>query len=66
MDNQQRLVVKDIELYLILCTSLGGMGVRGHMDTLMYMAESLRSLPETVTIFLIDCTLIQNVFGVKK
>ena len=36
------------------------------MDTCICMAESLRSLPETVTILLIDCTLIQNVFGVKK
>lgn len=64
-DNQQRPIVEHIES--LFNTSLGGMGAQGHMDPCICMAESLRCLPETVTILLIDFLyLIQNVFGVKN
>ena len=49
-----------------LCGGLGRRGLWGRMDTRIWMAESLRWSPETITTLLNSYTPIQNVFGVKK
>ena len=44
----------------MLCGSLDIAGVWGRMDTCMCTAESLHSLPETITTLLISDTPIQS------
>ena len=53
MDNQQRPTVPHMELCSKSCGSLDGRGL-GENDTGTWMAESLRSLPETTTVLLIS------------
>ena len=43
----------------MLCASLDGSGVWGRMDTCICVAESLPCLPETTTILLIGCFVVQ-------
>ena len=66
MDNQQRLIVKDMEFCSMLCARLTGRGIWGRINTSICMAESLCCSPETITALLIGSTPIKNVFGVKK
>ena len=66
MDNQQRLIVKDMEFCSTLCARLSGRGVWGRINTSVRMAESLCCSPETTTTLLVGSAPIQNVFGVKK
>ena len=54
-----------MELCSIFCVSLDE-EVWGRVDTCIYMAESLRCSPETITALLISYTPTQNAFGVKK
>ena len=49
-----------MELRSVLCGSLDGRGMWGRMDTSIYMAESLRCSPETITTMLIGYPPIQN------
>ena len=60
MDNQQGPTVQHMELWSVLCDSLGGRGVWGRMDTCVCMAESIHCSPETVTSLLIGSTPVQN------
>ena len=49
-----------MELCSVLCGSLDGRGVRGRMDTCIFMAESLHCSPETITTSLTGYTPTQN------
>ena len=49
-----------MKLCSILCTSLGGSGVWGRMETCIHMAESLRCPPEITTTLLIGYIPIQS------
>ena len=60
MDNQQGPTVEQGELCSMLRGSLYGRGVWGRMDTCIYMAESLCSLPEITATLLISYIPIQN------
>ena len=60
MDNQQGPTIEPRELCSMLCGSLDGRGVRGRMDTCIYMAESLCCPPEIITTFLAGYTPVQN------
>ena len=51
MDQQQRPAVEHRDLCSMLCGSLDGRGARGRMDTCVWMADSLRCPPETITAF---------------
>ena len=51
----------------MLCGSLDGRRVWGGMNTYIYMAESLPSSPEIITMLLIGYTLLENkTFKLKK
>ena len=56
--------VEHMELCLMLHGSLDGRGIRGIIDTRIYKAESLSSLPETIVAtiitLLIGYTSVQN------
>ena len=60
MDNQQRLIVKDMEFCSMLCARLTGRGIWGRINTSICMAESLCCSPETITALLIGYNPIQN------
>ena len=60
MDDQQEPAVQHRELCPVLCGSLDGRGILGGMDTCIYMAESLCSLPEITATLLISYIPIQN------
>ena len=60
MDNQQGPTIYDKELCSILCDSLDRRVVWGRMNTYICIAESLCSLPETITTLLTGYTPIQN------
>ena len=49
-----------MKLYSMLCASPNGMGVRGRMNTFIWMAESLCCWHEATTTLLISYTPIQN------
>ena len=56
-----------MELCSMLCGSLDVRGVWGKMDTCIWMAESLRCSPDTITTLLVSYTPIQNKkFGKKE
>ena len=50
----------ELELYSLLCASLGGKRTCGRVGTRICMAESLHCSPETTTTLLIGYTPIQN------
>ena len=64
MDNQQKPIVQHMEL-CFMC-QLGWEGTLGENNKCICMAESLHCIPEIISTWLIGCTPIQNVFGVKK
>ena len=66
MDNQQGPTVWHRELYSMLCGSLEGRQVYRRMDTCMYMAESPRCPPETITALLTGYTPIEDEKFFKK
>ena len=66
MDNQQRPIIKHMELSR-LCARVDGRGVWERRDTCICMAESFCSSPETTTTLLTGYTPTQNKnFKVKK
>ena len=66
MENQQGPTAQHMELCLMLCGSLGGMGVWQGMDTCVCMTESLLLSPESITTLLTGYTSIQNKTFQKK
>ena len=60
IDNQRGPTVQRKDLCSMLCDRLNGKGVWGRMDTCIWMAESLRCSPETITTLLVGYTPIQN------
>ena len=50
----------------MLCANLDGRGVWGRMETCVCMAESLHSIPETITTLLIGYTQYKMFSVLKK
>ena len=57
-DHQQGTAVEHRELCSMLRGSLDGRGVRGRMDTWIFMAECLCCVPETIATLLTGYTSI--------